>query len=85
MIRPQPESDLSLNTLVLGSEVIKSIKNQRGEISIHKLLINFLKKDTRRTHRHFFDTLTFLFTINAIEEKDYHVKVVKYVTQKTLL
>jgi len=85
MIRPQPEADLSLNILVLGSEVIKAIKNQKGESSIHKLLKKFLKKDNRRTHRHFFDTLTFLFTINAIEEKDYNVEVVKYDTQKTLL
>ena len=85
MIRPQPEADLSLNILVLGSDVIKAINNQKGETPIHKLLKIFLKKDTRRTHKHFFDTLTFLFTINAIEEKDYHVEVVKYATQKTLL
>lgn len=87
MLVPQPESDLSLGLLVVGADIIKILKEKHNEpMYVEDLFKKFIKHDSRRTFNLFIDTLTFLYTIGAIKEKDYKV-VLKYgsgFTQKTL-
>lgn len=75
MIRPQPESDLSMNILVLGSEVAQILKDKRSFVVIEELLEKFLIKDKRRTPDLFMDTLTYLYSLNMIEYEGYKVKI----------
>jgi hypothetical protein len=70
MILPNPETDLSLSILFLGSDII-SLFPKSLKISIDDLLKNFLNRDKRRTPELFFDTLTFLYAIEIIDSKGY--------------
>jgi hypothetical protein len=82
----QPECDLSLNILILGAEIIDILKKSDESIVVEKIMKNFLVKDIRRTHQQFFDTLTYLFIIGCISEKDYKITLnTKRSVQKTLL
>jgi len=66
MILPNPETDLSLSILFLGSDII-SIFPKGSKMNIDDLLKNFLGKDKRRTPELFFDTLTFLYAVELID------------------
>ena len=68
MILPHPESDLSMNIMVLGVDIIKQLKKQ-DFLLLEDVLSDFIKKDTRRTPDLFFDTLTFLYSCGLIEKK----------------
>jgi len=84
MIIPQPESDLSLNTLALGADVIRILK-ENGKVMIAEDLLNrFLAKDSRRSFSKFFETITFLYTIGFIGERGYKVRLLHGYTQKNL-
>jgi hypothetical protein len=85
MITPQPESDLSMNVMVVGSDIIKILKKAKDYSIIEDLLTKFLKLDKRRTPELFFDAITFLFTIGIITEDKYKVRLKNAQTQKTLL
>ena len=52
---------------------------------VEDLLKHFLKQDKRRTHNLFFDTLTFLYALEMIKEKDFKVTLKYGYTQKNLL
>jgi len=74
MILPHPESDLSVNILVLGTDIIKCLKN-RGFVLIEDVLITFLSKENKRTPDMFLNTLAFLFAVGVIEKKEYKIKL----------
>jgi len=77
MILPEPESDLRMNILVLGNEVLgELIKNKDKEVLIEDLLMSFLKKDVKRTPKLFLDVITVLFAFGLIERKGYKIQVV---------
>ncbi len=84
MITPHPESDLSLNTLVVGADIVKILKDNKKYMIVEELLKKFLSKDKRRTHALFFDTLTFLYIIEIVKEKNFKVRLNYGYTQKTL-
>jgi hypothetical protein len=76
MIRPEPESDLRNNTMVLGAEVIDSLQTStKSYILIEELLRKFLESGEKRTPEDFLQTLTFLYTIGIIEEKNYKIRL----------
>lgn len=78
MILPHPESDLNLNIMVLGAEIIEKLstkKNKDHFILIDKLLEDFLKKDKKRTPELFFHCITFLYSIEIIIYKGYKLKI----------
>lgn len=75
MIVPQLESNLSLNTLVLGSEIIHKLKNQDSYIVIEEIMSDFLAEEPLRTPNLFLDTLTFLFLTGLIECQGYKVRL----------
>lgn len=74
MIFPQPETDLSLSILVLGSELLSEHKNS---VLVDTALLSFLDKDKRRNPELFLDTLTFLYTLGIIELDGYKIKFLK--------
>ena len=84
MILPHPESDLRLNIMVLGADLIEQLKGQ-DFVLVESLLEKFLKKGEKRTPDMFFNSLTFLYSCGIIERKEYKVKLlVKSIKQKTL-
>ena len=84
MIAPQPESDLSLNIMVIGSDIIRILKKNKDYLIVEDLLNKFLSSDNRRTPNLFFDTLTFLYVLGIISEDNYKVRLKYDFTQKTL-
>ena len=85
MIMPHPESDLSLNAIVVGADIMKILKDNKEYMIVEDLLKRFLTRDKRRTHRLFFNTLTFLYALGIIKEDKYKVRLNYGHTQKTLL
>ncbi|GAA3946808.1 hypothetical protein GO495_27315 [Chitinophaga oryziterrae] len=78
MIRPHPESDLQLNVMVLGSNVITLLKSKskNGDYILLENIINdFLKADKKRTPDLFIYTLLFLYSIGLIDYKGYKIKL----------
>lgn len=79
MIVPHPESDLRLNLMVLGAEIIRILqtKNNKGKlILVENILREFLKPDERRTPDLFIYSLLFLYSIGLIEQDGYKIKLV---------
>lgn len=75
MILPHPESDLRINIMVLGADIIEQLKGQ-DFVLVENLLEKFIKKAAKRTPDMFFNSLTFLYSCGVIEKKDYKVKLV---------
>ena len=87
MILPHPESDLSLNIMVLGSDIIEILSRKfksQDFVFIDNIMNEFLKKDIKRSPEHFFDALTFLYIVNVIDYKGHKIGLVKYATQLPL-
>ena len=81
----EPESDISLNVVVVAGDIFNSFIKEKKPISIPKLMKIFLNQDIRRTHNLFFDALTFLFILNVIKVKNFQVVLIKLGhTQKNL-
>ena len=84
MILPHPESDLRLNIMVLGADLIEQLKGQ-DFVLVESLLEKFLKKEAKRTPDMFFNSLTFLYSCGMIERKNYKIRlIVKNVRQTSL-
>lgn len=75
MILPHPESDLSINIMVLGAEIIKTLKGH-DFILIEDLMVSFLQNNKKRTPDMFLNTLTFLFACGLIDRRKYKVKLI---------
>lgn len=84
MILPQPEADLSLNIMVVGADIIKILIKSKDEVTVETILKKFLSEDNRRTHRLFFDSMTFLYILGIVEENNNIIKVKYGYTQKNL-
>lgn len=79
MILPHPESDLNLNLMVVGSDIVEILKKKgkgSGYVLIESILTDFLKGDKRRTPDLFVFSLIFLFSVGLIDRKDYKIKLV---------
>jgi hypothetical protein len=84
MVIPQPESDLSLNVMVVGSEIISILKRNKRYVIIDDLMKKFIARDRRRTKDLFFDALVMLFSLGIIIQEQYKVRLVHGSAQKTL-
>jgi len=84
MIIPQPEEDLSLNVMVVGADIIKILIKSKDDMIVDTLIKRFLLNDNRRTHQLFFDTITFLYILDIVEENNNIIKVKHVITQKNL-
>ena len=76
MIMPNPNSNFSLNLMVLGAEIIKILKLQKSYILVEDVLLKFLDKDINRTPDMFINALIFLYGMGIINKKDYKIKLV---------
>lgn len=85
MIIPQPESDLSLNLMIVGADIIEILKKQNEYIVVDKLLKEFVKNDSRRTPKMFFNAFTYLYALGIVNERNYKVRLINYDTQTNLL
>jgi hypothetical protein len=77
MIIPHPESNLKLNPMVLGADIITSLKSRHkgNYVVVESVLEDFLKKDEKRTPDLFLYSLLFLFSIGVIEQNGYKIKL----------
>ncbi|OFX46402.1 MAG: hypothetical protein A2046_13845 [Bacteroidetes bacterium GWA2_30_7] len=78
MILPHPESDLSLNLMVVGSDIINLMQSKGRKdnfVLVENILEEFLKKDIKRTPDMFIYSLVFLYSVGLIEQKDYKIKL----------
>lgn len=75
MIIPQPESDLSLNIMVTASDIINLLNKKKEYVIVDEMLKIFLKSDSRRTPEIFFNSITFLYTLEIIKENNYKIKL----------
>ncbi len=76
MIIPEPESDLSLNLLIISAEVIQLIKERlkkKKYVILDDILKTFIEEDSRRTINLLLDAITFLYFIDVIYFKDYRI------------
>jgi hypothetical protein len=79
MILPHPESDLNLNLMVVGVDIVDILKKNgkdSGYVLIETVLTDFLKRDKKRTPDLFVFSLVFLFSVGLIERKDYKIKLI---------
>lgn len=88
MIIPHPESDMKLNVMVLGSELIK-ILTKRGKrekyVLVENVMTDFLKEDERRTPDLFIYSLLFLYSVGLIDHRGYKIKLTPHVPKQTKL
>jgi hypothetical protein len=80
MLLPHPESDLTLNIFVLGSEIITTLKGRKDFTLVEHVMRDFLKKSEKRSPDLFFDVLTFLYSIGFLDYKGYKVRLIKHDT-----
>lgn len=75
MILPHPETDFSLNILVVAADIIKELKRHRKTVLLEKIMQSFLNKDLKRTPDLFIKSLVFLYSFGLIEYDNYKVKL----------
>ena len=74
MIKPHPEADLNKNLMVIGAKLIELLNNKRRKrFLVEDVLLDFLKKHQDYTPLDFFYTLSYLYTLDIIEENNYKV------------
>lgn len=76
MILPHPESDLSINIMVLGTEVIRFLKG-RDFVLIEDIMESFIKNGKKRTPDLFLNTLVYLYACGMIEKSGYKVRLIQ--------
>lgn len=88
MLIPHPESDMKLNIMVLGSELIEILR-KRGKknnyVLVENILTDFLKEDERRTPDLFIYSLLFLYSVGLIDQRGYKIKLTPQMPEKTNL
>lgn len=77
MIIPHPESDLSLNLMVLGTDIVKFLKSHKGDyVLTERVLEDFLKRDSRRSVEFFLNSLSFLYCFGLIDQTEYKIRII---------
>ncbi len=75
MIYPHPESNFSINLMVLGADIIKFLKSKEDFVLTENVLTSFLSKDDKRTPDMFVNALSFLYAMGIVERKGYKIKL----------
>jgi hypothetical protein len=76
VILPHPESDLRINIMVLGTDIIKILRKTEY-VLIEDVLWEFVNAAEKRTPEMFLNTLIFLYSFGLIERRGYKIKLVK--------
>lgn len=80
-----PEADLSLCSLVLGADIIDILSRHREPVMVDDLAEQFYRRDARRKSKHFYETLEFLYMVEVIEHKSYHIYLTPEEGEQTTL
>lgn len=75
MILPHPETDFSINILVVATDIIMELKQNKKTVLLEKVMQSFLNKDIKRTPDLFIKSLVFLYSFGLIEYDNYKVKL----------
>ena len=75
MILPHPESDLSLNVMVMAADIVRVLKKHRDFTFVDRLMEDFIRLDPRRTPEMFINSATFLFAFGYIEQSGYKLRL----------
>jgi len=84
MIIPHPESDMSMNLMVVASDILSILRSKKEYVLVDKVFKEFIKKDARRTPDMFFNAVTYLFSLGIVKEQNYKMRIIDGNTQKTL-
>lgn len=85
MILPHPETDLNLNIMVVGTDIVSILDKHKGYMLVEDVMNEFIKKDQRRTPDLFLYTLMFLFSFGLIEKKNFRIRLNKHVSNTPML
>jgi hypothetical protein len=87
MLIPHPEDDLNINLMVLGADIIQILSStkMKNYVLVENVLMDFLKKDEKRTPDLFFNSLVFLYSIGLIDKKDYKIKLTPLINKQMQL
>lgn len=78
MIKPYPEQDLNKNLMVVGAKIIELLNNKtRKRFVVENVLKDFLNKHKEYVPLDFFYTLSYLYTLDIIEENHYKIRLKK--------
>ncbi|MCY4267923.1 MAG: hypothetical protein OXC67_08570 [Flavobacteriaceae bacterium] len=80
MILPHPESNLKLNILVLGAEIIKIMNKRKfkGKYNlVDDVMSEFLNEDKDRSPDLFLYAVTLLHIIGSIKKNGYKIRLLK--------
>lgn len=75
MIIPHPDSDLTLNTMILGSNILEILQLNKCHMNVDSLMREFIKADIKRTPELFIDAVIFLYSINIIKYQSYNITI----------
>jgi hypothetical protein len=78
MIQSHPESDMRLNLMVLGADIINIMQSKSKKDNytlVENILVDFLKLDKNRTPDLFIYALLFLYTVGLIDYNGYKIKL----------
>jgi hypothetical protein len=75
MILPHPESDLSLNVMVMASDIASILAKRPGFVFEETLMKEFVKLDSRRSPDMFVDCLTFLYAFDYLERTGHRIRL----------
>lgn len=84
MIFPHPESDLSLNIMVLGADVIRALTRKESVLA-ESLLGDFIKEDKKRTPDMFVNTVLFLYSLDVLTVKGFRIGLKKVMPKQLSL
>lgn len=76
MIIPHPESDMSMNLMVVASDILSILRDKKEYVLVDKILKEFINKDIRRNPDMFFNAVTFLFSLGIITEQNYKMRII---------
>jgi len=75
MILPHPETDFSINILVVSADIIKDLKNKKGKVLVESVMQSFLKQDIKRSPDLFWKCLVFLYSIGLVDYENYKLNL----------
>lgn len=75
MLNIHPENDMTLNVIVLGTDILSLLKKKKQYVFIDTCIKEFLSADERRTPEHFMDSLTLLYSAGLISRVGHKIKL----------
>ena len=78
MIKPYPEQDLNKNLMVIGAKILELLhQKKRKNLLVEDILKEFLNKFQEYTPLDFFYTISYLYTLDILEENHYKITLKK--------